>query len=163
MTDEPRISAEDMIEHLSPVLSPRARIRAVTALLTGTTGAAFTTTLWWSEPGPLPGHTHLAFALFTTFCLAWTCYGTLLLTRRIPLFATDRLIAAWLALTASTTTTALLTTVAAHRATAIWPILSVGTLFIAVTAVLTVRAHLRRAALRRRLHELTSEREEGSR
>ncbi|MFI0419427.1 hypothetical protein [Spongiactinospora sp. 9N601] len=155
MTDEPRLSAQDMIEHLTPVLSPRTRIRAVTALVAGTTGAAFTGALWWSEPGPLPGHTHLAFAMFTTFCLAWAGYGGWLLTRRVPLFATDRLIAAWLALTASITTTAVLTTVAAQRDTATWPVLTVGGVFITTSLLLTVRAHLRRAALVRRLHELT--------
>ncbi|MEU6728865.1 hypothetical protein ABZ917_34595 [Nonomuraea wenchangensis] len=155
MTDEPRLSAQDVIEHLAPVLSLRVRIRAVTTLLAGVAGAVFVGTLWWSEPGPLPGRTHLAFALFTVFCLAWAAYGGWLLTRRVPLFATDRVIAAWIGLAASLATTALVTVVAVQRGTGAGPALAVGGLFVAVALALALRAHARRAALLRRMHELT--------
>jgi hypothetical protein len=155
MTDEPRLSAQDMIEHLAPVLSLRVRIRAVTTLLAGVAGAVFVGTLWWSEPGPLPGRTHLAFALFTVFCLAWAAYGGWLLTRRVPLFATDRVIAAWIGLAASLATTALVTVVAVQRGTGAGLALAVGGLFVAVALALALRAHARRAALLRRMHELT--------
>ncbi|MEW1847996.1 hypothetical protein AB0392_59415 [Nonomuraea angiospora] len=67
---------------------------------------------WWSEPGPLPGRTHLAFGMLTVFCLAWAGYGGRLVTRRVPLFAADRVIAAWLGLAASLTTTGVLAAVA---------------------------------------------------
>ncbi|KAB8194734.1 hypothetical protein FH608_016300 [Nonomuraea phyllanthi] len=155
MTDEPRLSAQDMIERLSPALSPRTRIRAVTALLAGAAGAVFVGALWWTEPGPLPGRTHLAFALFTAFCLAWAAYGGWLLTRRVPLFATDRVIAAWIGLAASLATTAVLTVVAAQRGTGVGPVLAVGGGFVAVALVLVVRAQARRAALLRRRRELS--------
>ncbi|MFI6711431.1 hypothetical protein ACIBF7_33690 [Nonomuraea sp. NPDC050478] len=155
MTDEPRLSAQDMIEHLAPVLSLRVRIRAVTTLLAGAAGAVFVGTLWWSEPGPLPGRTHVAFALFTVLCLAWAAYGGWLLTRRVPLFATDRVIAAWIGLAASLATTALVTVVAVQRGTGAGLALAVGGLFAAVALALALRAHARRAALLRRMHELT--------
>ncbi|MFC5819270.1 hypothetical protein [Nonomuraea harbinensis] len=155
MTDEPRLSAQDMIEHLAPVLSLRVRIRAVTTLLAGAAGAVLVGTLWWSEPGPLPGRTQVAFALFTVLCLAWAAYGGWLLTRRVPLFATDRVIAAWIGLAASLATTALVTVVAVQRGTGAGLALAVGGLFAAVALALALRAHARRAALLRRMHELT--------
>ncbi|NUW46131.1 hypothetical protein [Nonomuraea rhodomycinica] len=155
MTEEPRLSAQDLIDRLAPVLSSRVRIRAVAALLAGVGGAVFVGTLWWSEPGPLPGRTHLAFALFTVFCLTWATYGGWLLTRRVPLFAADRVIAAWIGLAASLATTAVVTVVAVQRGTGAGLALAVGGLLVAVALALAVRAHARRAALLRRMHELT--------
>ncbi|MFI7451932.1 hypothetical protein ACIBQX_30855 [Nonomuraea sp. NPDC049714] len=153
--EEPRLSAREMIDRLAPALSLRTRIRAVAALLAGLAGTVFTTALWWSEPGPLPGRTYLAFALFTVFCLAWAGYGGWLLTRRVPLFATEQVIAAWIALVASTVTTAVVAVVAAQRGTGLGLALVVGGLFVAAALVLAVRAHGRRAALLRRMRELT--------
>ncbi|WP_049556242.1 hypothetical protein [Nonomuraea sp. SBT364] len=155
MTEEPRLTAQDMIEQLEPALSRRTRIRAVTALPAGVAGAVFVGTLWSSEPGPLPGRTHLAFALFTVFCLAWAVYGGWLLARRVALFATDQVIAAWIGLAASLATTTVVTVVAVQRGTGWGLALAAGSLFVAVALVLTVRAHARRAALLRRMRELT--------
>ncbi|NUR87394.1 MAG: hypothetical protein HOY71_25215, partial [Nonomuraea sp.] len=138
MTDEPRMTADELLERLEPALSPWRRVRALTALLTGISGTIFVSALWWTEPGPLPGRTHLAFAVLTAFCLAWACYGGWLSTRRTPLFATDRVIAGWIALAAALATTALLAAVAAGA-------LVLGLTFVAVAAVLTVRAHAGRA------------------
>ncbi|WP_188194756.1 hypothetical protein [Nonomuraea sp. SYSU D8015] len=158
MTEEgPRLSAREMIERLEPSLSPRRRVRAVAALLAGLAGTVFVAALWWSEPGPLPGRTHLAFALFTVFSLAWACYGGWLLTRRVPLFATDRVVAAWIGLAASVTTAGLVAVVAAQRGTGLGLPLAIGGLLVAAALVLVVRAHARRAALLRRLRELTGQ------
>ncbi|TMR94257.1 hypothetical protein [Nonomuraea basaltis] len=151
--EEPRVSAEEMIARLEPAMSPWKRVRGVAALVAGVAGTVFVSALWWSEPGSLPGRTQLAFGLFTAFCLAWACYGGWLLTRRAPLFATDRVIAGWLALAASAATTALVVAVAAQPVAG----LVGGGTFVAVSAVLTVRAHARRAALLRRKRELTGE------
>jgi hypothetical protein len=153
MNDEPRMSAEEMIGRLP--LSPWARIRAVVALTAGLAGAVFVGALWISEPGPLPGGTRLAFALFMVFCLAWACFEGWLMTRGAPLFATDRVIAAWLALTASAVMTVVVTTVAVQRGTGLVLPLATGAVLIAVTAVLAVRAPARRAALLRRKRELS--------
>jgi membrane associated rhomboid family serine protease len=158
MTEEgPRLSAQEMIERLEPSLSRWRRVRAVAALLAGLAGTVFVAALWWSEPGPLPGRTHLAFGLFTMFCLAWASYGGWLLTRRVPLFATDRVIAAWIAVAASAATTAVLAGVAAQRSTGVGFALGIGGLFVAAALVLAVRAHARRAMLLRRLRELSGE------
>jgi hypothetical protein len=155
MTDEPRLSAKEMIDRLEPSLSPGIRLRAVLALLSGVAGTVFVAGLWWSEPGPLPGRTHLAFAVFTVFCLAWAGYGAWLVTRRVPLFAREQVVAARLALAASIVTSTVVATVAVQRGTGLVPALGTGVLFVAVTLALTVRAHARRAALLRRERELT--------
>ena len=153
--EEPGLSAQEMIERLEPVLSPWRRVRALTALLTGTAGAVFVVALWTSEPTPLPGRTQSAFAVLTVFCLAWAGYGCWLLTRRVPLFAADRVIAAWIALVASLVTTVGLAVVAVQRGTGLGAASVVGGLFVAASSVLLVRASARRAELLRRKRELT--------
>ncbi|TDD41596.1 hypothetical protein E1286_32410 [Nonomuraea terrae] len=157
MTEEPNLSAQEMLKKLTPALSRRTRIRAVAALLAGLAGAVFVTVLWWSEPGELPGRTRLAFGVLTAFCLAWAGYGGWLLTCRVPLFATDRVVAAWLGLAASVTTTGLMAVVAVQRGTGLVLALAAGGVFVAAALVLAVRAHRRRAALLRRMRELTGE------
>ncbi|GII55947.1 hypothetical protein Pth03_43360 [Planotetraspora thailandica] len=157
--EEPRLSAQEMIDRLEPSLSLKRRVRAVAALLAGLAGAVFVSALWWSEPDPLPGRTQLVFALLTVCCLAWAGYGGWLLTRRVPLFATDRVIAAWMGLAASAATTTALAAVAVQRGTGLVPALAVGGLFVAVALVLAVRAHARRRALLRRVRELTGREE----
>ncbi|RVX41299.1 hypothetical protein EDD27_3806 [Nonomuraea polychroma] len=158
--EEPRLSAQEMIERLSPVLSLGLRVRAVAALVVGLAGAVFVAALWWSEPGPLPGRTHVAFALFTVFCLAWAGYGGWLLTRRVPLFAGEQVVAAWIALVASVVTAVVVGVVAVQRGTGLGLAVAVGGVFVAAALVLAVRAHARRAALLRRRRELTGGREE---
>ncbi|MEO3870654.1 hypothetical protein ABGB18_17730 [Nonomuraea sp. B12E4] len=153
--EEPRPSAREMLERLEPSLSPRRRVRAVATLLAGLAGAVFVAALWGSERGPLPGRTHLAFALFTVFCLTWATYGGWLLTRRVPLFATDRVIAAWIGLAASVATTGVVAVIAVQRGTGLGLALGVGGLFVVAALALAVRAHARRAALLARKRELT--------
>ncbi|SEM53561.1 hypothetical protein [Nonomuraea pusilla] len=160
MTEEPRLSAQDLIERLAPALSRRTRIGAVATLLAGVAGAVFMVTLWWSEPGPLPDRTQVAFAVLTVFCVAWAGYGGWLLTRRVVLFATDQVIAAWIGLAASLATTAVVTMTAVQRGTGVGLPLAVGGLFVAVALALAVRAHARQAALLRRLRELTDREEQ---
>ncbi|MGI5160598.1 hypothetical protein [Microbispora sp. CA-102843] len=156
MTEEPRLSAREMIEQLEPALSRARRVRAVISLLSGLSGTAFVTALWGGEPGPLPGRTQLMFALLSVICLAWASYGGWLLMRRVPLFATDRVVAAWIALVASLATTAVLTVLAVRRGTGLGPVLAVGGLFVTAALVLAVRAHAHRAALLRRARELAA-------
>lgn len=155
MSDQPRLSAQEIVERLGTAVSGRARIRAVVALAAGLAGAAFGSLLWLTEPGPLPGRTRLAFALLIVICLAWAGYGGWLLTRKVVLFAADRVVAARIAVSASTATTALLAVVAAGRGTGLWPVLAVGAAFVTVSLLLLARAHRERARLLRRRAELT--------
>lgn len=152
--NEPRVTADELIARLSPVLSPWRRFGGLAALLGGLSGAGLLASLWATEPGPLPDRTHLAFALLTLLCLAWTGYGAWVLTRRTPLFALDRVVAGWLALAASTLTTVVMAVVAVLRDTLPFPALGAGAAFVAVAVTLTARAHRRRAALLRRKREL---------
>ncbi|WP_432930780.1 hypothetical protein ACQPZZ_09375 [Microbispora sp. CA-135349] len=127
----------------------------MTSLLSGLSGTAFMTALWRGEPGPLPGGTQVVFALLIVACLAWAGYGGWLLMCRVPLFATDRVVAAWIALASSLATTAVLATPAVRRGTGLGPVLAVGGLFVTTALVLAVLAHARRAALLHRARELT--------
>ncbi|WP_283136220.1 hypothetical protein [Rhizohabitans arisaemae] len=154
MNDDPRLSADELIRRLRGTLSPWRRLRGAVALVAGLTGAAFIGLLWATEPGPLPGRLHLAFGMFTVVCLTWAGYGAWAVTRGAPLYAMDRVIAAWLALTASTATTALLTVIALRRDSGLTATLTVGIAFIAASAASLVRAHTRRTALLRRIREL---------
>lgn len=155
MTDEPRVSADEMIGRLSPSMSPWRRLRGAVPLVAGLAGTVFVGSLWATEPGPLPGRTQLAFALFTVFCLAWAGYGGWVVTRRAPLYALEQVIAAWLAVTASVVTTAVVATIAVQRGSGLPGVVAGGAAFVVVSVVLAVRAHARRAALLRRKRELT--------
>lgn len=155
--DLPEVPPGQAMARLRPALSARARVRAVTMLLLGLAGATFVTALWWTEPGPLPARTQWAFALLSVVCLAWAGYGTWLLRRRVPLFATDQVVAAWIGLTASLATSAMLVVVTVQRGGAAWPPLLVGVILIAAAAVMLTRARRRRSALLRRARELTSQ------
>lgn len=156
MTQElPGVPARKVVSRLEETLSVRSRVRAVVALVAGLAGAVFVTTLWWSEPGPLPARTHGAFALFTVLCLAWAGYGVWLLRRRVPLFATDRVVAAWIGVVASFATGVLLVVVIVHRGgTGAWGAGLVSAALVAVATVLLVRARRQRAVLLRREREL---------
>lgn len=157
--EEPRASAPEVIAGLGGTLSKSARVRAVAALVVGVAGAVFVGALWWTEPGPLPVLTQLAFGLLTLVCLAWAVYGTWLLRSRVPLFATDRVVAAWIGLTASVLVGGLLIGTVAQRgaATGTWGVVAAVASLVAVSTVLVVRAHSRRAALLRRERALSGD------
>ncbi|MEU8021175.1 MULTISPECIES: hypothetical protein [Micromonospora] len=75
--------------------------------------------------------------------------------RRVPLFASEQVVAAWIALAASVVTTTIAAVAAARSGAGLGFALASGGLFVAVALVLAVRAHRRRAALLRRMRELT--------
>ncbi|MBE1876053.1 hypothetical protein [Myceligenerans pegani] len=157
MTQEmPGVPAHEVVARLGPALSARARVRAVAMLVLGLAGAVFVTALWWTEPGPLPVRTQVGFALLSAVCLAWAGYGSWLLRRKVPLFAADQVVAAWIGLVASLATSALLVVVTVQRGAGPWAPLLVGAALTVVAATLLVRARRRRAALLRRERELTA-------
>lgn len=155
--EEPRASAPEVIAGLGGTLSKGARVRAVAALVVGAAGAVFIGSLWWTEPGPLPVLTQLAFGLLTVVCLTWAAYGTWLLRSRVPLFATDRVVAAWIGLTASVLVGGLLIGTVALRGTGTWGAIAAVAVLVAVSTVLVIRAHARRAALLRRERALSGD------
>ncbi|MCP9949504.1 hypothetical protein [Actinomadura madurae] len=158
MNDEPRTSAEEMLERLTPMLSHGRRLRGVAALLSGLAGTVFVTVLWATEPGPLPDRTRLSFALLILVCLAWTGHGIWSATRRAPLFALDRVIGAWLGLAAALLTTTVTVTLAAVRDRGLVLALAVNAVLVTAAVLVAVRAHRRRSTLLRRKAELTDAR-----
>jgi len=155
--EESRASAPEVVAGLSETLSRGARVRAMTTLVVGLAGALFISALWWTEPGPLPALTHVAFGLMTAFCLVWAGYGTWLLRTRVPLFATDRVVAAWISLAASGLTGGLLIGLAVQRGSGTGGVIVVAAVLVAITILLVVRAHSRRAALLRRERALSDD------
>ncbi|MFD6139782.1 hypothetical protein [Promicromonospora sp. NPDC060271] len=155
--EEPRASAPEVIAALGGTLSKGARVRAVAALVLGVAGAVFVAALWWTEPGPLPVLTQLGFGLLTLVCLAWAAWGTWLLRSRVPLFATDRVVAAWIGLTASVLVGGLLIGTVAQRGTGAWGVVAAVAALVAISTVLVVRAHARRADLLRRERALSGD------
>ena len=155
--EEPRVPASELVAGLDGTLSVRARVRAVATLVLGLAGAVFIGALWWTEPGPLPVLTQVAFGLFIAVGLAWAGYGTWLLRSRVPLFATDRVVAAWIGLAASGLVGALLVGLVIQRGTGAWGVVAVAAGFVAVAIGLVVRAHARRADLLRRERALADD------
>jgi hypothetical protein len=143
------MNADDMLDRLSGPLSRRRRLAQAFALVAGLAGAAFVGLLWATEPD-LPGRTQAAFAGLTAVGLAWTVYGAWGLTRRTPLFALDRVVAAWMALGATILLTAGAATLRANDPDgSILPTVVAALLVVASVADL-VLARSRRAALLRR-------------
>lgn len=147
------MSPEEMIGQISGRLSLRRRVATVVALLGGLAVAAVAALLWVTEPD-LPARTEVAFGGMVVGGLAWATYGVWVLSRRTPLFALDRVIAAWLALavTALFSVPVALVTTMRDRAEPVGFVVIAALL--AVTTVNLVRARAHRAALLRRKREL---------
>ncbi|MEU4563092.1 hypothetical protein AB0F72_32315 [Actinoplanes sp. NPDC023936] len=147
MTERPGFPPEAVLRGLSL----RRRILLALAGLAGGCGAALLLLLWLTEPDPLPLRTRVAFGGLVAVGVSWAAYaaGTL---ARMPLFAADRVIAAWLALIFTTATTAASLAVAITRpspAAGAATVIALGTVLAAGT--LLRRARRRRAALLARL------------
>jgi hypothetical protein len=126
----------------------------VTLALAGLLGSGFVGLLWATEPR-LPPRTEVAFAVLVAIGLAWAVFGAWAVTHRAPLFARDRVVAGWLALSAWLlfTAGALVITTLRHRTE---PELLLMVLVLGGVAVLRLRAARRsRAALLRRKEHLT--------
>lgn len=149
------MTPEDMIARLDAPLSVRRRLGYLAVLLGGLGGAGLIGALWATEPA-LAARTAAAFALLVAVGLGWAAFGAWALTRRAPLYARDRVLAAWIALLAWGLGGAGVTAVAATRQRLPWGLpLVVGLLgAAAVAGVITARR--RHAALLRRRHELAS-------
>ncbi|WP_433833088.1 hypothetical protein ACQP2E_17900 [Actinoplanes sp. CA-015351] len=110
MTDRPGFTPETVLRGMSL----RRRISLVLVGLAGGCGAVLLLLLWLTEPGPLPLRTRLAFGALVIVGASWSAYAIATLAR-LPMFAADRVIAGWLALTFTTLTTAVSAAVAIAR------------------------------------------------
>lgn len=146
------MNPEEMIAKLADQMSPRRRVANLIALLGGLGMAAAVGLLWATEPG-LPLRTVLAFGVLMLIGLGWAAYGGWAVTRKSPLFALDRVVAAWLAL-AATSGLALMTFAVAF-VRQVEPVLFVAAAVLLTVALVNLgRARARRAALLRRKREL---------
>ncbi|XVU26394.1 hypothetical protein ACQPZJ_04895 [Actinoplanes sp. CA-054009] len=93
------MTPEEVLKGLEAPLSLRRRLSYVTLGLAGLTGSALIALLWATE-AELPARTQIAFAVLIAIGLAWTAFGGWAVTRRMPLFARDRVVAAWLGVAA---------------------------------------------------------------
>jgi hypothetical protein len=151
MSDRPRHTPQDLLRDLT---LPR-RIGYLVAGLGGLAVAVLVGVLWATEPAPLPTRTRWAFGLVILVGLSWAGVAGWALARR-PLFALDRVIAAGLALAASTLVTLATVAVTATQAgpVAVTTALLVGGLFVAPAAGGLAGARARQRALLTRAREL---------
>jgi hypothetical protein len=147
------MTPDDLLDRLAGRLSLRRRIATVVAAVGGLAMAALAALLWATEPG-LPGRTQVAFAAIVVVGLAWVAYGTWVLTRRTPLFARDRVVAAWLSLAACGLLAVPVAVVSISRDRLRVAALVTMLVLVAVAIVNLVRARGHRAALQRRKREL---------
>ena len=151
MTERPGYGPDRVVRGLTL----RRRVGTVLAGLGGLAGALLIGTLWVTEPGELPVRTQVAFAALILTGTAWAVGATVTLTRG-PLFAIDRVVAGWLAVTFSALLTVGIVAIALTRAgvTGVVAASSIGlTLLVAAGATL-VRARSYRASLLVRMREL---------
>ncbi|WP_405742457.1 transmembrane transport protein [Streptomyces sp. NBC_00028] len=99
-----RAVPERLERALAMEVSLRSRLRHVAVGLAGGCGAAMIAVLWATEPNALPARTQAAFAGLIAIGLAWAAFAGWVLTLRRPLFARDRVLSAWIALTATVVT-----------------------------------------------------------
>ena len=151
MTERPGYSPDHIVRGLS---LPR-RVGHLVAGLGGLAMAATIGLLWATEPGGLPQRTRIAFAAMIGIGMTWASFAGWALARR-PLFAVDRVIAAWLGVTFSALMTLGMVTVALMRASTAG-VLACGGLGVTLTVVAStvlIRARAYRRALLARRHEL---------
>jgi len=150
------MTTDDMLNRLAGPLSRRRRLAHAGVLVAGLTGAAFVGILWATEPD-LPLRTQVAFGALVTLGLSWAAYGGWALTRRTPLFALDRVVAAWMALAATVLLLgATLAVLAVRDDPPILPVAaSAGLIGVAVTNLAVARS--RRAALLKRRDALAAD------
>jgi hypothetical protein len=147
------MTPDDMLERLTGRLSLRRRIATVVAAVGGLAMAILAALLWATEPG-LPPRTRFAFAAIVVVGLAWVGYGAWVLTYRSPLFARDRVVAAWLGLAACGLLAVPVAAVTISRDRLQIAGLTTVLVLLAAAIVNLVRARAHRAALLRRKREL---------
>jgi hypothetical protein len=91
------LTVEQVQEMARRELSMPTRIGYLLLLMLTLMGAGLISTLWITEPGPLPLRTQVAFGLLVTINLAWSVLFGWVLTQRKVLFAVHNVIAAWMA------------------------------------------------------------------
>jgi hypothetical protein len=156
MNEQPKVSAEMMLQFVAGELSLRARVAYTALLLIALMMTIVVGSLWLTEPA-LPLRTQIAFAVLTPIGLAWTAYAVWVLTRRRVLFAGHRILAGRMAVTFSTVFVAgaLVLAVFGDQGRAAWSAAACGVVMVAIAGSMLHQAHKRFAALLQRRDELT--------
>ncbi|GAA0504196.1 hypothetical protein Ade02nite_28180 [Paractinoplanes deccanensis] len=145
------MTPDDVLTGLEAPLSLRRRVSSVAAGLAGLTGSSLIALLWATEP-VLPARTHVAFGVLVAIGLAWAGFAGWAVTRRTPLFARDRVVAAWLGVAAWLLFTAggLAIALGRHRLSP-WLIVVIAVLGVAAAGNLHAARRARARLLRRAL------------
>ena len=154
MTERPGYGPDRLVRRLTL----RRRVGIVLAGLGGLAGALLVGMLWATEPGELPVRTQIAFAGLMLTGMAWAVGATVALARG-PLFAIDRVVAAWLAVTFSALLTVGIVAIAVTRdsITGVVVAASLGLTLLVAAGTTLVRARVYRAALLVRMRRLHSQ------
>jgi hypothetical protein len=148
------MTPDEVLARLAAPLSLRRRVGYLAVGLAGLTGSALISLLWATEPG-LPQRTRAAFAALVVIGLWWAVFAGWAVTRRVPLFALDRVVAGWLGVGAWLVFTAGALIIAVSRHGLGLPLVGV-VLALGVLAAVNLRVACRtRGALTRRRAELT--------
>jgi hypothetical protein len=99
------MTPNDVLGRIEPTLSRARRLSHVALTLAASAATTVIALLWATEPA-LPARAAWSFAILIIIGLSWVAFGLWVLTRRTPLYARDRVIAARLALGAWLTVTA---------------------------------------------------------
>jgi hypothetical protein len=148
-------SEKTLADLIAREVSLLSRIKYTVLLIAGGGMAALVGALWATEP-ELPLRTHLSFAAIVLVGLGWAGLAGWVLSKRRPLFALDRVIAASIALAASLIFTLGSVWIAQARAaqTALVAVMAIGATTVAASARLLWSAVSRRSQLKQRLDEL---------
>lgn len=92
------LTVEQVQEMVRRELSAPTRIGYSLLCMFTLTAAGLVSTLWLTEPGPLPLRTHIVFGLLVAINLAWSALFGWVVTRRKVLYAMHSVIAGWMAL-----------------------------------------------------------------
>lgn len=155
----PKLDAAAVRRMLQEELSTKVRVGYTLLLLVGLTAAVLISSLWLTEPGPIPTRTQIAFGLIVAINLAWATLAAWVLTRRKVLYAMHRVIAGWMAVAFCAAFLLIGLAIAYQRAnwTALAVIGIIGSAQIVVAIALLLRARRRRSELLARRDQLRDE------
>lgn len=107
-----------MTTDIDAIISDLGLWRRIALAAAGSAGLVISiaiTSLWATEPGPLPLLTHIAFGAIVAVGAGWTGLAVWALSRRRPLFGRDRVITGAIAVTAAAIGLGIVTAVGVQR------------------------------------------------